>query len=136
MLDYSDPVLGTWIHARAEPPRRIFYVQEVLPADHEPYVHAGMLRIRALHSERDTGSRAFTHVDGKVESYPVVDWKPSRDAPSARLGSPSARCKLWRVDAADGMRVDDWSRLVGGFYRRNELVAEHFDTLGTQPVGA
>ena len=136
LLEHSDPILGTWVAARAEPPRRIFYVQEALPQDHEHYVHAGMLRIRALHSERDTSLRAFTHVDGKIESYPLADWPPSRAAPSARIGPPSARCKLWRVDASEGMSDEDWWQLAGAFYRRNELVAEHFDALGTQPVGA
>ena len=99
LLELSDPVLGTWISARAEPPRRIFYAQESLPADHDGYVHDGRLRIRALHAERDTARRRFTHVDGKFELYPAAEWGPSREAPMAPLPAPVARRKLWRVDA-------------------------------------
>jgi hypothetical protein len=136
LLERSDPVLGTWISARAEPPRRIFYVQESLPADHYAYVHDGQLRIRALHAERDTGRRRFTHVDGKIELYPVAGWAPSRQAPATALPSPISRRKLWRVDAVDGMADRDWAEFVSGFFRRNELVAEHFAEIGVEPVSA
>jgi len=135
LLEFSDPVLGTWISARAEPPRRIFYVQESLPADHDRYVDAGRLRIRALHAERDTSRRRFTHVDGKFELHPAAEWRPSRDAPMTPLPHRVAKRKLWRVDAPEGMPDGIWAELVSGFFRRNELVAEHFATLGARPVG-
>ena len=136
LLEHSDPVLGTWISARAEPPRRIFYVQESLPSDHDAYVRDGQLRIRTLHAERDTTRRRFTHVDGKLELYPAAEWAPTREAPMTRLPPPVGRRKLWRVDAREGMTDEIWVELVSGFFRRNELVAEHFAALGAQPVGA
>jgi hypothetical protein len=136
LLELSDPVFGTWISARAEPPRRIFYVQESLPADHDGYVRDGRLRIRALHAERDTTRQRFTHVDGKFELYPAAEWGPSLEAPMSPLPPPVARRKLWRVDAPEGMADGIWAELVSGFFRRNELVSEHFAVLGAQPVGA
>ena len=92
--------------------------------------------IRALHAERDTTSRRFTHVDGKLELYAVAEHGPSRRAPMIPLPAPVARRKLWRVDAPDGMTDSIWSDLVSGFFRRNELVAEDFAALGAEPVGA
>jgi hypothetical protein len=136
LLELSDPVLGTWISARAEPPRRIFYVQESLPADHGRYVYAGRLRIRALHAERDTTRQRFTHVDGKFEFHPAAEWGPSPEAPMTPLPHRIAKRKLWRVDAPEGLADEIWAELVSGFYRRNELVAEHFAAIGAQPVGA
>lgn len=136
LLEHSDPVLGTWISARAEPPRRIFYVQESLPSDHDAYVRDGQLRIRALHTERDTTRRRFTHVDGKLELYLANEWGPTREAPLTRLPSPVGRRKLWCVDAPEGMTDEIWAERVSGFFRRNELVADHFAALGAQPVGA
>jgi hypothetical protein len=53
-----------------------------------------------------------------------------------RLPPPVGRRKLWRVDAPEGMTDEIWVELVSGFFRRNELVAEHFAALGAQPVGA
>ena len=135
LLEHSDPVLGTWINARAEPPRRIFYVRESLPADHDGYTHGDQLRIRALHTERDTARRRFTHVDGKFELHSVSGWVPSREAPHTPLPSFVTRRKLWRVDAPEGMTDEIWVDLVSGFFRRNELVAEHFAELGARPVG-
>lgn len=29
-----------------------------------------------------------------------------------------------------------WAELVSGFFRRNELVAEHFASLGAEPINA
>jgi hypothetical protein len=136
LLEHSDPVLGTWISARAERPRRIFYVRESLPADHDGYARGGQLRIRALHTERDTTRQRFTHVDGKFELHSVSAWAPSREAPHAPLPAFVTRRKLWRVDAPEGMADETWVDLVSGFFRRNELVAEHFAALGAQPVGA
>lgn len=128
--------MGTWIHTRADPPRRIFYVQEVLPPDHPAYVYDGNLRIRALHSERDTVRHAFTHVDGKIEIHSLAGWQPSREAPTAPLPAFTASRKLWRVDAANEMDDAAVVRLDRRILRRNELVAEHFSALEVEYASA
>lgn len=95
-------MLGTWIRAGRAAAANL-YVQESLPADHEAYVRDGRLRVRALHAERDTTRRRFTHVDGKLELYPAPHRGPSRQAPTTPLPDSVARRKLWRVDAPGGM---------------------------------
>jgi hypothetical protein len=124
------PLLGTWFdwdrrsrHDPKDPVKRL-YIREVRPTvgrDGNELVAAWN---RELHSERDTGLRRFTHVDGKKCCYPAEEYPPSLNAPNLPPGKPAASRKLWRVDGQ--LEDQDWAELVGLHFRGNELIGEHF----------
>lgn len=124
------PLLGTWFHWKAraddgsDPVKRL-YIQELKPGEDrhgDPY--EAVLN-RELHSERDTSTRRFTHVDGKIARYPTDIYAPSATSPRALPGPPERTRKLWRVDGP--MSDEQWMEVVGLFFRGNELIGEHFE---------
>jgi hypothetical protein len=124
-----NPLLGTWFDWRArednknDPVKRL-YIQEVKPKTGPFGRELVAVTNRELHAERDTRARRFTHVDGKVCRYPVESYEPSAQNPRQRPGVPERARKLWRVDGE--MSDEQWSELVGLFFRGNELIEEHF----------
>ena len=131
MHDFFFPLIGTWFDwaARkddsADPVKRL-YIREARPAadrDGEPLVAA---LNRELHAERDTSRRRFLHVDGKLRRYPAETYGPSPQQPYADFGPHSHSRKLWRVDGE--LSDERWCRLVGLWFRGNELIEEHFKT--------
>ncbi len=124
-----NPLLGTWFDWRAreddknDPVKRL-YIQEVKPTTGPFGRELVAVTNRALHAERDTRARRFTHVDGKVCRFPVESYEPSAQNPRQRPGVPDRARKLWRVDGEMG--DEQWSELVGLFFRGNELIEEHF----------
>lgn len=123
------PLIGTWFDWAArkddsDDPVKRLYVREVRPsADRsgEPLVAA---LNRELHAERDTDARRFVHVDGKLRRYPADTYGPSVLDPYADFGPHSHSRKLWRVDGE--LSDEQWCRLVGLWFRGNELIEEHF----------
>jgi hypothetical protein len=130
---FFHPMLGTWFNwdrrsrnDSTDPVRRL-YIQEVgLPHDRygDPYVNVVNPE---LHAERDTAAHRFTHTDGKVASYQGGTYRPSLTKPNARMGTPAQTRKLWRVDGEIPDHV--WMKLVGLFFRGNDLIDEHFEAV-------
>jgi hypothetical protein len=124
-----NPLLGTWFDWRArgddenDPAKRL-YIREVKPPIGAFDRKLSAVLNRELHAERDTRTKRFTHVDGKVCRYPVETYPPTAQNPRAELPTPERARKLWRVDGP--MTDEQWYELVGLFYRGNELIAEHF----------
>ena len=80
---------------------------------------------RELHAERDTSTRKFTHVDGKIVRYRTETYGPTATNPRALPGPHERKRKLWRVDGP--MSDEQWMEVVGLFFRGNELIGEHFE---------
>jgi hypothetical protein len=124
-----NPLLGTWFDWRArgddehDPVKRL-YVREVKPPIGPFGRELSAVINRALHAERDTRARRFSHVDGKVCRYPVTSYTPSAQNPRAELGLPERARKLWRVDGE--LSDAEFAELTGLFFRGNELLEEHF----------
>jgi hypothetical protein len=113
-------------------PVKCLYIREVKPTIGPFGRKLDDVRNRELHAERDTEAHAFTHVDGKVCRFPAASYVPSPTNPRADPGTPAASRKLWRVDGR--MSDEQWSELVGNFFRGNELVEEHLrDAVATWP---
>jgi hypothetical protein len=132
-----NPLLGTWFDWRArrddahDPIKRL-YIREVKPPD-TGRGELAAVHNRELHAERDTRAHRFQHVDGKVCRYATNTYTPSRTNPRATLGAPTHSRKLWRVDGA--LADEQWSELVGLFFRGNELIEEHLcDAFPAWPV--
>ncbi len=127
--DLFFPLLGTWFDWQRrgdddnDPVKRL-YIREVRPADNGRGADLVAVRNRELHAERDTSSKSFSHVDGKIRRYPTETYGPRRDDPRATYGPPSHSRKLWRVDGR--MTDEEWCHLVGLFFRQNELIEEYF----------
>lgn len=124
-----NPLLGTWFDWRArhdcnDDPVKRLYIREVKSPVGAFGREVAAVINRALHAERNTQTRRFTHVDGKVCRYPVASYAPTVHNPRAELGNPERARKLWRVDGE--LTDEQWSELVGLFFRGNELIAEHF----------
>lgn len=124
-----DPLLGTWFSWQArndEPadPIKRLYIQEVRPPHGSFGSAVTAVDNRELHSERDTASHSFTHVDGKICRYGIDEYPASVEKPMDKPASPLSSRKLWRVD---GELTDaEWFALVNEFFRGNHLIAEHF----------
>jgi hypothetical protein len=124
-----NPLLGTWFDWKAreddqDDPVKRLYIREVKPPVGSFGRELSAVMNRALHSERDTRARRFTHVDGKVCRFPVETYAPSANNPRAEPGPPERERKLWRVDG--DLTDEQWFELVGLFFRGNELIEEHF----------
>jgi hypothetical protein len=102
---------------------KVLNVEETVPRDAVgPF--PGPVANRYLHSLRDTVARRFVHVDGAMKSYDRAHYLAEISRPTADKGTVVHYRKMWRVEGA----VDDaiWGRLVGNFFRGNELVLEYF----------
>lgn len=127
--DFLFPLLGTWFdwQRRGDTPHdpvKRLYIREVRPADNGRGGKLVAVRNRELHAERDTFTRRFRHVDGKVRRYPAETYGPRKEDPRVVFGPPSHERKLWRVDGP--MTDEEWCDLVGLFFRQNELIEEYF----------
>jgi len=127
---YLHPLLGTWFDWKAraddesDPVKRL-YIQELKPGEDRHGDPLEAVLNRELHAERNTTTRTFTHVDGKVVRYLTETYEPSASHPRARPGPPDRARKLWRVDGP--MSDEQWMEVVGLFFRNNELIGEHFE---------
>jgi hypothetical protein len=124
-----NPLLGTWFDWRARDDDETdsikrLYIREVKPPIGAFDRELSAVINRELHAERDTRTKRFTHVDGKVCRYPLESYAPTAQDPRAALQAPERARKLWRVDGP--MTDEQWYELVSLFYRGNELIAEHF----------
>lgn len=72
----------------------------------------------------DTAERRFIHVDGAAKAFPIDGYAADSEWPSARKGDCTHYRKMWRVEGS--IADADWGRLVGHFFRGNELVVEYF----------
>ena len=93
---------------------KVLQVEEIRPGRENPADDQLVLN-RYLHSERDTVTHVFTHLDGALKGYPARAYRPSRDEPLARRGKATTYRKLFRVD---GKIPDDaWGMAVGQFFQ-------------------
>jgi hypothetical protein len=101
-------------------------IEETVPRDpHE--AAAGLVINRYLHAIRDMRRHRWIHVDGAIKAYNQATYEPSRQLTNARKGQPEAYRKLWRADG--DLHDGDWGRLLGHYFRDNELVIEAFGSL-------
>jgi hypothetical protein len=127
---FLHPLLGTWFHWKAradhesDPVKRL-YIQELKPSEDRSGDPFEAVLNRELHAERDTSTRKFTHVDGKIVRYPTETYGPTATNPRALPGPHERKRKLWRVDGP--MSDEQWMEVVGLFFRGNELIGEHFE---------
>src|SRR5215212_618812 len=126
---FFNPMLGTWFDwarrgdDRTDPVKRL-YVREVRPTHDRHGAELPAIKNRELHSERNTATRCFTHVDGKIARYATSTYQACSANPRGDTGSPTYARKLWRVDGP--MSDAEWCELVGCHFRGNELIGEHF----------
>jgi hypothetical protein len=117
------PLLATDFWWHAEGTSKILKVEETVPRS--AYERDDELICnRFLHSIRDTSRQRFVHLDGAVKAYQRASYEADTDMPSAPKGPSSLYRKMWRVEGA--IDESDWGRLVGHFFRGNELVIEYF----------
>lgn len=127
---FLHPLLGTWFHWKAradnesDPVKRL-YIQELKPSEDRSGDAFEAVLNRELHTERDTRTRKFTHVDGKIVRYLTETYGPTASRPRALPGPCERKRKLWRVDGP--MSDEQWMEVVGLFFRGNELIGEHFE---------
>ncbi len=127
---FLHPLLGTWFHWKAradnesDPVKRL-YIQELKPSEDRSGDAFEAVLNRELHTERDTRTRKFTHVDGKIVRYLTETYGPTASRPRALPGPYERKRKLWRVDGP--MSDEQWMEVVGLFFRGNELIGEHFE---------
>jgi hypothetical protein len=127
---FLHPLLGTWFHWKArgdnqmDPVKRL-YIQELKPGEDRHGDPFEAVLNRELHAERDTSTKKFTHVDGKIVRYLTETYAPMATNPRALPGPHERARKLWRVDGP--MSDEQWMEVVGLFFRDNELIGEHFE---------
>jgi len=117
------PLLATDFSWHRDGNTKVLNVEETVPRDAVgPF--PGPVTNRYLHSLRNTIAHRFVHVDGAIKSYDRAHYLPEISWPTADKGTVVHYRKMWRVEG----KVDDaiWGRLVGNFFRGNELVIEYF----------
>ena len=83
---------------------------------------------RYAHARWDTRSEHFIHFDGAVRVYDKAGYS-ERQSRGLRGGRDltSNYVKLFRIDCPLG--IGEWTELLVGFFRGNELMAEYLSTL-------
>jgi hypothetical protein len=130
----ADPLIATDFWWEVEGTTKILKVEETLPR--RVFERSGgPVRNRFLHSIRETTARRFVHLDGAVKAYDLSGHEADVDTPSATKGDQPLYRKLWRLEGP--IEESQWGRLVGHFFRGNELVIEYFgEALDERPVHA
>jgi hypothetical protein len=127
-----DPLIATDFWWEADGTDKILKVEETLPR-RAFETSGGPVRNRFLHSIRDTTEHQFVHLDGAIKAYDLSGYEANVDTPAAPKGDDPLYRKMWRVEGP----IDDpeWGRLVGHFFRGNELVIEYFgEALDERPA--
>jgi len=119
----SGELVGTDFWWSAEGNRKVLKVEETVPRSAYRDRTSAVWN-RFLHSIRDTAERRFVHLDGAIKAYPVEHYGADFDSPTARKGEDPVYRKMWRVEGP--IEESEWGRLVGHFFRGNELVIEYF----------
>jgi hypothetical protein len=118
----AHPLVATDFAWHAEGTNKILKVEETVPRS--AYASGGPVRNRFLHSIRDTLAHEFVHLDGAIKAYELAGYKADLATPTATKGTSPLYRKMWRVEGA--IEEAEWGRLVGHFFRGNELVIEYF----------
>jgi len=130
------PLLTTDFIWKREGYEKTLTIEETVPNE-EPRPFAGPVRNRFLHSIRDTEQHSFRHLDGAIKAFDRDQYSIDRAHPSGPRDGFLHYRKLWRVEGPIDDR--DWGRLVGYFFRGNELIIEYFGEIlderpGTLPT--
>lgn len=122
--DFTFPLIATDFAWALDGSIKTLRIEETVPRESRESRTGPYLINRFLHSQRDISTRRFIHLDGAAKGYDHATYEPTIDNPGAdKSGEPKYR-KMFRIDG----EIDDldWGRIVGHFYRRNELVIEYF----------
>ncbi len=127
-LEIFFPLLATEFRwSRGPDALKLLDVEEIVPPGSSQTRSGETIRNRFLHSRRDTTRRAFIHANAALRVYDATKYTPSREAPLAGRDRPTGQRKLWQVDG--DLSDEQWSRLLSGWFRQNELVIEYFGEL-------
>ncbi len=78
-------------------------------------------------------SSSVDHLDGAIKAYELQGYSADVTTPAEPKGINPIYRKMWRVEGP--IDESDWGRLVGHFFRGNELVIEYFgEALDERPA--
>jgi len=80
---------------------------------------------RYIHSQRDTSSRTFIHLDGAVKIYERDSYQRRYDSKMTEADKSKYKPKLFRIDKP--ISDEEWAQLITFFFRGNEMVLEYLN---------
>lgn len=111
--------------------KKAFEAEEVYSLDYLPDVGDELVLTRYVHALRDIEAHAFIHLDGAVKIYRRNQYKQRHETRMPYELKAWKKIKVFRVDAdvEKGQTIsdDEWSKLIGYFFRGNTMVAEYLN---------
>jgi hypothetical protein len=111
--------------------KKSFEIEEVYSLNHLPDIGDDLVLTRYVHSIRDINAHAFIHLDGAVKIYRRNQYQQRYVSEMPKELKAEKKIKVFRVDAdtVKGQAISDneWSKLIGYFFRGNILVTEYLN---------